>query len=201
VELSDSNHDGQDDPTGDDDGGQGTPSAEPTIPNLIRSDMAAQVLPSAADQLTTAAHLGSGHLKKKRVALVSMRKQHVSSSDQVITEPLPHHASRRSLGLVAVRLVFWCLFEAFQCLTQVASTDTSAGADTQLAKRLQVPLMRRMLTSRYVTVLTCTLLFVNLSYTLMIHLSIGNFRLLIHRRKSPSLHLLHMLSWSLLLRE
>jgi hypothetical protein len=44
VELSDSNHDGQDDPSGDDDGGQGAPSAELTIPNLIGSRMAAQVL-------------------------------------------------------------------------------------------------------------------------------------------------------------
>jgi hypothetical protein len=48
-----------------------------------------------------------------------------------------------------------------------------------------------MLTPRYVTVLTCALLFVNLSYTLMIHLCIGNLRLLIHRRKLPSLHLLY----------
>jgi hypothetical protein len=52
AELSDSNHDGQDDPTGDDDGGQGAPSAEPTVPNLIRSSTAAQVRPSTADQLT-----------------------------------------------------------------------------------------------------------------------------------------------------
>jgi hypothetical protein len=103
--LSDSNHDGQDDPTGDDDIGQGAPSAEPTIPNLIGSGLAVQVLPSAADQLTTAAPLGSGHPKKKCLALVSKRKQ-LASSDQVITELFPHHAPRRSLGLVAIRLVF-----------------------------------------------------------------------------------------------
>jgi hypothetical protein len=54
---------------------------------------------------------------------------------------------------------------------------------------------------RYVIVLTCALLFVNLSYTLMIHLSIGNLRLLIRRRKLPSLHLVHMLPRSLLLQE
>jgi hypothetical protein len=53
----------------------------------------------------------------------------------------------------------------------------------------------------YVTVLTCALLFVNLSYILMIHLSIGNLRLLIHRRKLLSMHLLHMLPRSLLLQE
>jgi hypothetical protein len=47
--------------------------------------MAAQVLPS------TAAPLGSGHPKKKRLVLVSMCKQLVSS-DQVTTELFPHHA-------------------------------------------------------------------------------------------------------------
>jgi hypothetical protein len=72
--LSDSNHDEQDDPMGDDDGGQGAPSAEPTVPNLIRTGMVAQVLPSAADQLMITALLGSGHPKKKYLALVSKRK-------------------------------------------------------------------------------------------------------------------------------
>jgi hypothetical protein len=105
VELSDSNHDGQDDPTGDDDGGQGAPSTEPTVLDLIRSGMAAQVLPSVADQLTTAAFLGSGHPKKRRIVLVSKHKQH-ASSDQVTIELFPHHAPQRSLSLVVTRLVF-----------------------------------------------------------------------------------------------
>jgi hypothetical protein len=61
AELSDSNHDGQKDPTGDDDGGQGAPSAEPTVPNMIGSGMVAQVPPSAANQLTATTPLGSGH--------------------------------------------------------------------------------------------------------------------------------------------
>jgi hypothetical protein len=99
------------------------------------------------------------------------------------------------------RLTFWRLFEAFQCLTQAARADTSAGANTQPAKRLWAPPMKRMLTPRYVTVLTCALLFVTLSYILMIHLSIGNLRLLIHRRELLSPHLLHMLPRLLLLRE
>jgi hypothetical protein len=162
--------------------------------------MAAQVLPFATDQLTTTAPLGSCDLKKKRLALVFKRKQ-PASSDQVTTELFSHHAPRRSLGLVVARLVFWCLFEAFQCLAQATKIDTSAGADTHPDKRLWAPPMRRMLMPRYMTVLTCALLFVNLSYTLMIHLSIGNLRLVIRRRKLPSPHLLHMLPRSLLLQE
>ncbi len=105
AELSDSNHVGQDDPTDDDDGGQGTPLADSTVPNLIGSDMAAQVLPSAADQLTTTTPLGSGHPKKKCLVLVSKRKQ-PAPSDQVTTELFPHHAPRCSLGLVAARFIF-----------------------------------------------------------------------------------------------
>jgi hypothetical protein len=119
-------------------------SANPTIPNLIGIGMAAQVLPSAADQPMTATPLGSDHSKKKRLVLVSKRKQH-ASSNQVTTELFPHHAPRCSLGLVAARPFFWRLFEAFQCFTQAARTDTSAGANTQPAKRLRAPPMRRML--------------------------------------------------------
>jgi hypothetical protein len=58
---------------GDGYGGQGAPSAEPIVPNLIGSSMAAQVLPSVADQLTTAAPLGSGHLKKQCLSANNMR--------------------------------------------------------------------------------------------------------------------------------
>jgi hypothetical protein len=77
--LSDSNHDGQDNPTGDDDGGQGAPSAKLTVPNLIGFGMAGQVLPSVVDQFTIAAPLGSDHPKKKRIVLVSKCKQLASS--------------------------------------------------------------------------------------------------------------------------
>jgi hypothetical protein len=74
AEVSDSSHDGQDYPKGNDDGGQGAPSSEPTAPNLIGSGMAAQVCPSAADQLTTTAPLGSGPRKKKCLVLASKHK-------------------------------------------------------------------------------------------------------------------------------
>jgi hypothetical protein len=85
AEVSDSTHDGQDDPTGNDDGGQGAPSAEPNVPHLIGSDTVTQVCPSAINQPTTATPLGSGPLKKKCLVLTSNRKQH-APSDQVITE-------------------------------------------------------------------------------------------------------------------
>jgi hypothetical protein len=162
--------------------------------------MAERVYPSVADQFTTAAPLGSDQLKRKHLVLVSKHKQH-APSDQVTTELFPHHVPRSPLGLVAVKFVFGRLFEAFQCLSQATRTDTSAGADTQSAKRLRMPPMRRMLVPRYVMILICTLLVVNLSCILMIHLSVGNLHQLICRRKLPSQQLLHMLPRSLLLWE
>jgi hypothetical protein len=159
AEVSDSNHDGQDDPMGNDDGSQGTPLAKPIVPNLIGSGTAAQVHPSAVEQLTTTAPLGSGPPKKKCLVLASKRKQ-LAPSDQVTTELFPHHAPRCSLGLVAVKLIFGRLFDALQHLTQAIEINTSAGANTQPAKRLWAPPMRRMLAPKYVTFLTCTLLFV-----------------------------------------
>jgi hypothetical protein len=166
---------------GDDDGGQGAPSAEPTAPDLIRSGTAAQVPPSTDDQFMTTAPLGSGHLKKRHLVLVSKRKE-PASSDQVTTQLFPHHAPRRCLGLVVTRPVFLRLFEVFQRLAQAARTDTSTEAETQPTKRLQAPPMRKILAPRYVRVLTCALLFVTLSGILMTHLPIGNLPLLIHRR-------------------
>jgi hypothetical protein len=112
AELSDSNHDGQDDPTRDDDGGQGAPSAVPTVPNLIGFGIAEQVRPSAADQLTTAAPLDNGQPKKKHLVLVFKRKQ-LTPSDQVTIELFPHHVPQSPLSLVAVKLIFGHLFEAF----------------------------------------------------------------------------------------
>jgi hypothetical protein len=186
--VVDSNQDGQDDPADDDARGQGAPSAEPTASNLIGSGMVERVHASGADQFTTAAPLGSS---QPRLVLVPKRKQLVPS-DQVTTELLPHHVPRSPLGLVAVKLIFGCLFEAFQRPSQAARTDTSTGADTQRTKSLM---------PRYVTILICTLLFVNLSCILMIYLSVGNLHQLIHRRILPSQQPLHMLPRSLLLRE
>jgi hypothetical protein len=162
AEVSDSSHNGQDDPKGNDDRGQGPHSSEPTAPNPIGSGMAAQVRPSVTNQLTTAAPLGSGPSKKKCLVFASKRKQS-APSDQVTTELFPHHAPHSSPGLIEVKLVFGRLFEALQHPAQAAQIDTSAGADTQPAKRLRALLMRKMLVTMYITVLTCALLLVTFS--------------------------------------
>jgi hypothetical protein len=117
ADVSDSNHDGLDDPKGNGDGGQGASSSESIDPNLIGSGPVVQVRPSAVDQLITAAPLGSGPSRKKCLVLASKRKQSVPS-DQVTIELFPHPAPFCSLGLVAVQLVFGRLFEGLQCPSQ-----------------------------------------------------------------------------------
>jgi hypothetical protein len=72
--VSDSNHNGQDDPKGNVDGGQGASSSELIDPNLTRSGPVVQVRPFATDQLITAAPLGNGPPKKKHLVLGSKRK-------------------------------------------------------------------------------------------------------------------------------
>jgi hypothetical protein len=162
AEVSDSSHDRQDDPKGNDDGGQEAPPSEPIAPSLIGSGMAAQAHPSTVDQLITTAPLGSGPLKKKRLVLASKRKQ-PTPSDQVINVLFPHHAPCSYSDLVEVKLVFRRLFEALQNPAQAAQMDTSTGADTQPAKRLRALSMRKMLAIRYIIVLTWALLLVTFS--------------------------------------
>jgi hypothetical protein len=110
--LSDSDNDGQNEPAGDDVGGQEVPSTEWIAPNSIGSSMAEHIRPSAADQTTIIVPSGSGQQKRKRVVLVSKCKRS-TSSDQVITELPPYHGPRSPLDLVAVEFVFGRLFEAF----------------------------------------------------------------------------------------
>jgi hypothetical protein len=87
-----------------------------------------------------------------------------TSSDQVITELSSYHGSRNRLNLVVVNLAFRRLFEAFQHVSQVIRTDTTAGADTQPAKKPRAPSMRRILALKYVIILTCILLLVTSVY-------------------------------------
>jgi hypothetical protein len=73
VELSDEDINGQEEPAGDDAGGEGAPSVETLAPNPFSSSLAAESCPSTADQTTTTAPSGGGQ-KKKCVALGTKRK-------------------------------------------------------------------------------------------------------------------------------
>jgi hypothetical protein len=137
--------------------------------------MKKQILSSAFDQTTTDVPSSSSQQKKKCVVLTSKYKK-PTSSDQVITELPPYRGPRSPLDLVAVEFVFVHLFESFRYTSQAAWNGTSAGADTQLAKKSWASSMRKVLMPRYVTILICPLLLANSICLLMMHLSIGNLR-------------------------
>jgi hypothetical protein len=178
-------------PAGDDAGRQGAPSTESTASNPIESSMMKQICPSVINQITIVVPSGSGQ-QKKRIVLASKRKQ-PASSNQVITELPPCRGPQSPLNLVAVEFVFGRLFKAFRHTSQVAGTRTLAGADTQPTKKYRAPSMKKILAPRYATILTCTLLFANSIYILMMRLSVGNIRQLNHRRKLSNRRSLHKL--------
>jgi hypothetical protein len=160
ADLSDSTGGDQKQIADDDVEGPGIPLIETITSNPIGSNMAAPVCPPAADQPISAAPLSGGQ-KRKCIRLASKRKT-TASSDQVITELHSYHWSRNRSNLVLVNLVFRRLFEAFQHISQAIGIDATAGADTQPAKKTRAPSMRRILTPRYVMLLTCILLLVTL---------------------------------------
>jgi hypothetical protein len=158
ADLSDSTGENRNQTAGNDVEGPGIPLIKPIISNPIGSNMAAPVCPPAADQPVSAAP-SSGGQTQKRIRLASKCKI-TTSSDQVITELPSYHWSRNRSNLVSVNLVFGRLFEAFQHISQAIRTDATTGADTQPAKKTRAPSMRRILTPRYVILLTCILLLV-----------------------------------------
>jgi hypothetical protein len=158
ADLSDSTGEDRNQTADNDVEGPGIPLIEPITSNPIGSNMAAPVCTPAADQPVSAAP-SSGGQKWKRIRLASKRKI-TTSSDQVITELPSYHWSRNRSNLVSVNLVFRHLFEAFQHISQAIGTDATVGADTQPAKKTQVPSMRRILAPRYMMLLTCILLLV-----------------------------------------
>jgi hypothetical protein len=127
ADLSDNTGEDQKQTAGDDVEGPGIPSIEPITSNPIGSNMTAPICPPAADQRASAAPPIGGQ-KRKRIKLASKRKI-PTSSDQVITELPSYHLSRNQSNLISVNLVFGCLFEAFQHISQAIGTDATAGAD------------------------------------------------------------------------
>jgi hypothetical protein len=135
--LSDSTGEDQKQPAGDDVEDHEIPLTEPITSNPIGSNMAVLVRPSVADQSVSVAPLSGG--QKQKCLMLASKCKTTTSSDQVITKLHSYHGSRNRLNLVAVNLAFRHLFEAFQHVSQAIRTDTTAGADTQPAKKPRAP--------------------------------------------------------------
>jgi hypothetical protein len=104
--------------TSDDAGDWGASSAEPITPSPIRSDAPRQTDPSVTDRVASIAPLVGGR-RHKCPPPVPKQKRALTSSDQVMTQiKLPPYRRPRSLlDLVAIEIIFGCLFEVFQCIS------------------------------------------------------------------------------------
>jgi hypothetical protein len=104
---------------------------EPITPNLISSNVPVPTEPSVPDQAAFGAPSAGGH-KRKCPPTIPKCKSPKTSADQVMTQiELPLYREPKSpLDLVAIEIIFRCLFEAFQRTSQVAGTRSSADDDT-----------------------------------------------------------------------
>jgi hypothetical protein len=131
---------------GDDARDGGASSAEPTTPKSIRSNAPGQTDPSVANRAATTDPPVGGR-RHKRPPSIPKWKQALPSIDQVMIQiELPPYCGPRSpLDLVAIEIIFGCLFELFQRISQATSTGTSAGDDIPPRKKLRQPLLKKIL--------------------------------------------------------
>jgi hypothetical protein len=59
-----------------------------------------------------------------------------------------YHGPCSPLDLITVKIIFGHLFEAFQCISQVTGTCTSASDDIQPQKKMRQPLLKKILVPR-----------------------------------------------------
>jgi hypothetical protein len=102
-------------PAGDDAKGGGATSAEHIAPNPINSNMLGQAHPSVIDRVHATVLSANGQ-KRKRPPPALKRKQSKPTTDQVMTQIKlpPYHGPRCPLDLIAVKIIFGHLFEAFR---------------------------------------------------------------------------------------
>jgi hypothetical protein len=115
VEVSSDKDDVTKKSTGDDGRDGRASSAEPIAPNLIRSNAVGQTDPSIADRAISTSPPVGGR-RRKHAPLVPKQKQTLSSVDQVMTQiELPPYCGPHSpIHLIAVEIIFGCLFETFR---------------------------------------------------------------------------------------
>jgi hypothetical protein len=100
-------------PAIDDAGDAGKTLAEENIPGPIGVDVPGTIRPPSADRAPTIPTLGVCRWKCLRIFAKRSNQGHCA--DQVITqiELPPYHEPRSPLDLVALEIVFNCIFEAF----------------------------------------------------------------------------------------
>jgi hypothetical protein len=109
---------------------------KPIAPNLIGSNTPEQTDASVADQVTIVAPPAGGHRRKCPPPVIK-RKQPLSSVDQVMSqiELSQYRGPCSPLDLVAIEIIFRCLFEAFRHTSQVAAVSDATDGNDRLPKK------------------------------------------------------------------
>jgi hypothetical protein len=99
---------------GDDAEGEGASLVEPIASVPIGPNTPVQTDPSAVDRAAIRVPSAGGH-KRKRPPTIPMRRQTKTSIVQVMThiELHPYRRPKSPLDLVAIEIIFGCLFESF----------------------------------------------------------------------------------------
>jgi hypothetical protein len=147
--VSDDDNNVLKEPAGDDADGGGVTSAEHITPNPIDSNLLGQAHPSVVNQVNATAPSAGGQ-KRKCPPPALKHKQLKPAVNQVMTQiELPSYRGPRSpLDLVAVEIIFGCLFEAFQHVSQSVGAGTSSGGAAQRAKKMRELPLKSVLVPR-----------------------------------------------------
>jgi hypothetical protein len=76
--------------------------------------------------------------------------QALSSTDQVMTqiELPPYRGPRSPMDLIAIEIIFGCLFESFLRISQATGTATFVSDDIQPQKKMRQPSLKKILVPR-----------------------------------------------------
>jgi hypothetical protein len=115
-------------------------SVEPVAPNPTHSSAPEQSDPFAIVQVTTTVLPTGGH-GCKRSPPATRHNKPFQQVDQVMTqiELPPYHRPHCPLDLFAVKIVFRCIFEVFQHISQATATGAAAADNDRSTKRSRQP--------------------------------------------------------------
>jgi hypothetical protein len=127
----------------------GASFAESIAPNRIRSNAPEQADPSVVDRAAPVVPLTGGRGHKCPPPAIR-RNQPLPSADQVMTqvELPPYHRPRNPLDVIIVEIIFGCLFEAFQHISQAVVAGASTDDSTRPQKKVCQPSLRKLLVPR-----------------------------------------------------
>jgi hypothetical protein len=133
----------------DDAGDGGVSSVELITPNLISSGVPKESNPSAIVQVPIDVR-PTGERGCMHPPPATRWNKPILQVDQVMTqvELSPYRGPRNPLDLVTIEIIFECIFEVFQHISQAAATGAAVTNDDRPQKRLRQPPLRKVLSPR-----------------------------------------------------